>query len=164
MWPSRTHTKDGNTGIDEAVGRIVEAVGKAVSSLLKRALRFAPHLFAAWLICRVANERPGALLWSVPLIVGIAILLAILEKALVMKLYRWKKGRTAPASVLFLLFGIVIILLHLWAIQAGLAAMLRAYKEGLQLSWFIAVLMVILDELRTARRRMPSRVTATGQK
>jgi len=119
----------------------IDRTGSLLGRLVGAFMPFLPYLFVALLTHTPGKTDTRNSTWNALAVLLLAALVFLAELGLTRVIQRLA-SRNLSAAAGFWLFSIIILVLHIWSVQAGTAYLLRRWSEGHTLSLLATALFL----------------------
>jgi hypothetical protein len=153
MWRNGIYYEPYRTGrVYGWIGRIFQLI-RASLPYVKKMLPFIPDLFVSMLIVQEIGRQSDPLFSNILLVIGGAALIWLLERWLFRLIKEGRSSGSFSMNILFVFFIIATLLLHIWAVQAGIAFLFKNSNDALSLSGLGAFLYAIYANIQLLSRK-----------
>ena len=137
---------------------VLDRMARLFGRFLGMCLPYLPYLMVAILVYNPPALNSTNWLWVMAILVVIGGCIALVERGLLSLLMRMKEG-IVTGSIAFWMVNVAILVLHVWAVQAGTAHLFRGTTYALPLSIVAMVIFtpIAIVHWRRARFDMTDR-------
>lgn len=132
---------------------LLDRIARLFGRFLGMCLPYLPYLMAAILVYNPREMTSTNWLWVSAVLIVIGGSIAVLERGLLSLAMRLKEG-IVMGSIAFWVVNLAVLVLHIWAMQAGTAHLFRGTSYGQGLSMVVMAIFIPIAIVHFVRARL----------